>query len=479
MKNFSRRDFLKTSATAAGGLVLSSGMLSAQKKGGDKINIALVGMGAEGEVLLNSIVKLPYINVVAVCDIWQPRCEFAAMRIMRELKQAPARYTIKITPKDRLTPLVKRGRIGEIKGENYKDLIKNHAKELDAVVIATPDFWHAPMTVDFLKAGVNVYCEKMMSDTLEGAKSMVRAARESKKLLQIGHQRTSNPRYKYARQVLLRDNNICGNIMACNGQWNRAVTKDLTWAEKDTIPQDKLKQYGYKDMNVFRNWRWHKGLGGGAISDLGAHQIDIFGWMLGAHPVRVMASGNRDYYKKPDGSPAHDWDDNVMCIFEFDKTFQGKKAQAFYQVLTTTSSGGGYYESFMGDQGTLKMSENPALTKLFRENNAPEWTPLIEKGIIGKGDETAANVKVADSRESKALVSYGFPATVPGYEPDVAKKPIHMYHVENFFNAVMGKEKLNCSADHAFEAEAAVFKARDAIEKGPLEFSASDFVVED
>ena len=161
MKNFSRRDFLKTSATAAGGLVLSSGMLSAQKKGGDKINIALVGMGAEGEVLLNSIVKLPYINVVAVCDIWQPRCEFAAMRIMRELKQAPARYTIKITPKDRLTPLVKRGRIGEIKGENYKDLIKNHAKELDAVVIATPDFWHAPMTVDFLKAGV-----KFRSDAL-------------------------------------------------------------------------------------------------------------------------------------------------------------------------------------------------------------------------------------------------------------------------------------------------------------------------
>ena len=100
--------------------MLSSGMLSAQKKGGDKINIALVGMGAEGEVLLNSIVKLPYINVVAVCDIWQPRCEFAAMRIMRELKQAPARYTIKITPKDRLTPLVKRGRIGEIKGENYE-----------------------------------------------------------------------------------------------------------------------------------------------------------------------------------------------------------------------------------------------------------------------------------------------------------------------------------------------------------------------
>ncbi|MBE6413605.1 MAG: Gfo/Idh/MocA family oxidoreductase [Verrucomicrobiaceae bacterium] len=478
MKDFTRRDFIKTSTMAAGGLVMSSSLLSAQNKGGDKINVALIGMGAEGEVLLNSLIKLPNLNFVAICDIWEPRCNYAAMRIFRERKQAPARYTIPLSEKDRFAPLVKAKRVGEIKGENFEDVIKNHAKELDAVIIATPDFWHSPMTVAFLEAGVNVYCEKMMSDTLEGAKAMVRAAKKTGKLLQIGHQRTSNPRYKYAREVLLRKHNICGNIMAANGQWNRAVTKDLTWAKNQEIPVEKLNKYGFKDMNQFRNWRWHKGLGGGAISDLGAHQIDIFGWMFGAHPTRVMASGNRDYYKKADGTPAHDWDDNVMCIFEFDKTFQGKKAQAFYQVLTTTSSGGGYFESFMGDQGTLKMSENPALTKLFRENNAPDWKPLIDKGIIGAGEASAPAAKIADARETKALVGYSFPTNVAGYEPDVAKKPIHMYHIENFFNALLGKEKLNCDAVHAYEAEAAVFKAREAIVKGPLTFSESDFVVD-
>lgn len=445
MKDFTRRDFIKTTGLAAGGLMISSGLLKAQgKKAGDKLNIALVGIGAEGEVLLNSILKLPNLNIVAVCDIWEYRRQYGFIRIFKELKQKAARY------------------------EDYKDLIAKHAKELDAVVIATPDFWHAPMTVDFLEAGVNVYCEKMMSNTLEGAKSMVRAARKSGKLLQIGHQRKSNPRYIYAREKLLREAKICGDIMAANGQWNRAVTKDLEWPKKYEIPADKLKKYGYKDMAEFRNWRWNKGLGGGAISDLGAHQIDIFGWMLGARPTRVMASGNKDYYKK-------DWDDNVMCIFEFDKTFQGRRAQAFYQVLTTTSSGGGYFESFMGDQGTLKMSENPALTKLFRENNAPDWKPLIDAGVIGEGDESSANVKVADARESKALVAYGFPAKVPGYDAD---KPIHMYHLENFFGAVRGENNLSCDAEHAYEAEAAVFKARDAIEKGPLTFEESDFVVE-
>ena len=63
---------------------------------------------------------------------------------MRQLKQKPARYTIVLGGKDPYAPLVKKGRMGEIKGENYKDLIKNHANELDAVIIATPDFWHSP-----------------------------------------------------------------------------------------------------------------------------------------------------------------------------------------------------------------------------------------------------------------------------------------------------------------------------------------------
>ena len=463
MKNFTRRDFLRTASVAGGGLVLSSGMLKAAGASGKKLNVAMVGVGAEGRVLLQSLLKLPNLNFVAICDIWKSYAQrYAIAMVKKTLKQDAKGY------------------------EDYKLLIKNHAKDLDAVFIATPDCWHAPMTVDFLEAGVNVYCEKMMSDTLEGARKMVLAARKSGKLLQIGHQRKSNPRYIYAREKLLRGASICGNIMACNGQWNRAVSFDLQPPknQKYTMSTEELNKYGYKNMHQFLNWRWYKGFGGGAISDLGAHQIDIFGWMLGARPSRVMASGSRDYYKKPDGSPAHDWDDNVMCIFEFDKTFQGKKAQVFYQVLTTTSAGGGYFESFMGDQGTLKMSENPALIKLFRENNAPKWDTLIEEGVIGGSDASGASVKIADSRESAALVSYNFPDKIPGVvvigkdkDGNTVEKPIHMYHLENFLGAVRGENKLNCDAEHAYEAEAAVFKAREAIENGPLTFEESDFVV--
>jgi len=83
-------------------------------------------------------------------------------------------------------------------------LLASHP-ELDAVLIATPDFKHAEHTVAALKAGKHVYCEKLMSNTVEGARSMVLAARETKKLLQLGHQRRSNPRYLHARDKIVRD----------------------------------------------------------------------------------------------------------------------------------------------------------------------------------------------------------------------------------------------------------------------------------
>ena len=117
-------------------------------------------------------------------------------------------------------------------------------KELDAVVIATPDFWHAPHAVDCLKAGKHVACEKEMSNTLEGARSMAAAARETGKLLQIGHQRRSNPRYLHCHEKLLGEAKLLGRIVTISGQWNRAVAPDLgAPARVPAIPDARLKQY--------------------------------------------------------------------------------------------------------------------------------------------------------------------------------------------------------------------------------------------
>lgn len=253
--------------------------------------------------------------------------------------------------------------------EDYREMLSS--TELDAVIVATPDWLHAPHTVAALKAGKHVYCEKLMSNTVEGARSMVKAARESGKLLQVGHQRRSNPRYIHVRDRLLRENKLLGRITNLNGQWNRAVGADLGWPERYTIPENKLNRLGYANMHEFRNWRWFKKYAGGPISDLGAHQIDIFNWMLGSNPSSVMAGGGVDFYKN------HEWYDNVMAIYEF-PTPQGM-VRAFYEVLTTTSAGGGYHEYFMGTEAALKMSENPKYTKLYREAQAPPGSRMWKR----------------------------------------------------------------------------------------------------
>jgi len=266
----------------------------------------------------------------------------------------------------------------------------------------------------------------------------------------------------------LQSGELLGRITNGGGQWNRAISgsEDRGWPAKYPVPDDVLKKYGYAGMHEFRNWRVYKRYGGGPISDLGAHQIDIFNWFLGARPTAVMASGGVDYFKN------HEWYDNVMAIHEYETP--AGAVRTCYQVLTTTSSGGGYFEQFMGINGTLKISENPKLTRVYREAHAPSWDKYIELGYLaGKAEapEPAENdAGVVDARETAELAAFEIPV--------ILDKFVHQPHLENFFDAIRGRVKLNCPADHAFESEAAVFKVNEAVAAGrKLLFTPEDFAV--
>jgi len=429
LHNLSRRDFLTASASTALALAMASlpGFASASEPPaeGEPLRVALVGFGAQGRVLCESLVKIPGIRIVALCDIWDYAREYG----LRLLKSNGHEAT------------------------GYVDIEDMLAKEkgLHAAVVATPDVFHAPHSIACLKAGLHVYCEKMMSNTLDGARSMVKAMRESGRLLQIGHQRRSNPRYRFALDRLLGEAKLAGKITGAQAQWNRAVSDDIGFPKNKGVPADVLARYGYPDMHVFRNWRWFRTFGGGPLSDLGAHQIDILTWFMGCLPTTVMASGGVDFYKN------HEWFDNAMAIFEYPRP-EGHVARAFYQVQTTTSSGGGYWEQFMGNEGTLRISENPSATKIYRETAAPPWEKLIQSGWL-KADAPpppAADAKV-DARETAAISAYSMTVRLD--------KAIHQYHLENFFSAVRGKAKLTCPADEAFRSEYPIYKAIEAIEK--------------
>ncbi len=450
-----RRDFLSTGLKLGAAVLVAPYVARARQTAGrDALNVALIGCGEQGRVLLSAALKIPDIRFVAVCDIW-PYNRTYAERLLKKFGHEARPF------------------------EDHRELLAA-VPNIDAVLVATPDFVHAEHTNACLRAGQHVYCEKLMANTVENARSMVHTARETGKLLQIGHQRRSNPRYLHAREKVLTDAKLLGRITNVNSQWNRSVSEDLGWPEKYALPAATLAQYGFANMHEFRNWRWFKKYAGGPISDLGAHQIDIFNWFLGANPASVLAGGGADYYK------THEWYDNVMTIYEF-PTEQGM-VRAFYQVLTTTSAGGGYMEYFMGTEGSLKMSENPAYTKLYREARAPEWDQWVERGFIrkpGTPDEGAEKLlpwekprpkfgapvrtSVVDVRETAALSSWDMPVALD--------KAIHQPHLENFFDAIRGKAQLTCPGESAFATAVTVLKVNEAVAaRAMLKFAPGDFM---
>ena len=456
-EDFSRRNFIKTASAVGAGIAVSSAgkTLFADKsqatpatKSKKLLRCAIIGAGKQGRILLRDALKIPGLHFVAACDIWQ---RYSLRYAASKIKSANRR--IAGLAKDQIKPR---------KYVDYKEMLEKE-KNLDAVIIATPDFVHAEQTIACLEKGINVYCEKEMSNNLKGAASMVRAMKKSGKLLQIGHQRRSNPVYLGALELLQKDK-ICGRVTNCYAQWNRAAHKLAAPSKKYPIPQELLKKFGYENIVQFANWRWYKKYSAGPVADLGSHQIDIFGWFLNSHAQSVLASGSKSYYKN------RQWYEDVMAIYKY-KSRAGE-VQAFYQVLNTNSFGD-YFERFMGDRGTLTISEDI--------NNcyfAPE-----------QAAELPAYFKSLKTRQIKGMQAYGLVDIISAKSASLGKrinqlqslggnKSIHGLHLENFFDAVAGRAKLNCPADVAYPTAVEVLNVLPAIKSAKAHsFKESDFKV--
>ncbi|MCK9280742.1 MAG: Gfo/Idh/MocA family oxidoreductase [Melioribacteraceae bacterium] len=438
--NLDRREFIKATTVLGAGVVLAPYIITGKSKEAKELNIALIGAGAQGQVLVNACLKIPNIKFRAICDIWE---SYNLLRVSNLLTKYGHKLNSYI---------------------DYKEMLAKE-KNLDAVIIASPDFWHSQHAVDCMEAGLHVYCEKEMSNTLEGAKRIVNAARRTKRVVQIGHQRRSNPYYLHSYNKILKEAHLLGKITTINGQWNRAVQPDNGWPTGKEIPNSILDKYGFANMHQHRNWRWYRNLGGGPIVDLGSHQIDIYNWFLNSPPISVMASGGTDYYDRK----THEWYDTVLATFKY-KTKDGF-VRAFYQTITTNSSQG-YFENFMGDQASLTISESAGRVGIYKEPAAPNWDEWIKKKIIQTPVEeapTAANV-VMDVRETIAPPKHSLPVKF--------NDPYHKPHLENFFNSVRGLEKVNCPVEVGYETAVTVLKVNEAVKaQRELRFSPSDFVI--
>jgi len=446
MTGIDRREFLRTTAAVSVGMLVGGSESSAapdeqRASRSDELQIGLIGAGSQGLVLMNACLKIPNIRFRAVCDIWESYNLRRAQRMLDKFGHKVNAY------------------------EDYRQLLSRE-KGLDGVLIATPDFWHARQTVDCLKAGIHVYCEKEMATTIEDARRMARTARQTGKLLQIGHQRRSNPRYNHCYKKLVQEAQLLGRMTTVNGQWNRSVQPDNGWPKGSAIEPATLTKYGFRSMHEFRNWRWFRHLGGGPIVDLGSHQLDIYNWFLEGRPASVMASGGIDYYDRK----GHEWYDSVLATFEYNT--RGAKVRAFYQTISTNSNQG-YYESFMGDQGTLVISESGTRGAAYREPTAPEWDKWVSLGYL------KAPVGEQKKPQSDALLDVRETMAPPSHElPTKFDDPYHKPHLVNFFNAIRGREKLNCPPEIGFETAVTVLKVNEAVEAGrKLFFNPQDFIV--
>jgi len=439
---YNRREFVQSIAAAGASLaMIRKGHAQEDVTAGhavDDVNIALIGAGAQGQVLMEAALRIPGVRFKAMCDIW----EYHQTKVSRTLK--------------------KYGHLVNVY-EDYKELLDNE-KDLDAAIVATPDWMHAEHANACMEAGLNVYCEKEMSNSLEKARTMVETSRRTGKLLQIGHQRRSNPRYIHAVDTLIHKMDLLGRVTHAYGQWNRSKTEDLTWPEKYTMSEQELEKWGYDSMSQFRNWRWYKKYGGGPIVDLGSHQIDLFAWVYGNNPKSVIGSGGINYY------PHHEWYDNVLVIYEYEN--DSGVSRAFYQTLTTTKHGG-FYETFMGENGTIVISEVPDRGNVAeREAHAPSWDPLVKRGMLRN---MTAPIKPTETKNVNVDVRVTAEAGKWPLPVELAK-PAHQPHLENFFDAIRYGKPLNCPAEIGYETAVAVLACNQAVDtQEKIDFKPSDF----
>lgn len=429
-----RREFLGSVSLAAAAACLAGLPGRSEEKAPDELRIAIIGFGIQGRWLFQAAREMAGIRFQAVCDIWEYN-RIAGQRLLAKYGHEANAY------------------------EDYREMLEREG-DLDAVIVATPDFVHAEHASAAMRAGKHVYCEAPLSNTLGQARSIVRTMRETGRLCQVGHQRRSNPGYLHVFEKLLGEARLCGRITNMNCHWGRScpLGREWHWPEKYTIPDDTLAKHGYGSMREFRNWHWFKKFGSGPFAGLGVHLVDTCDWFLGSRPVSVMATGGAEF------APDFEWCSDVMAIFEFGPP--AGKVRALCEVLTTGAVPG-YFEEVLGDEGSIKMSQIPEEIRASRDFRAPDWQKWVGLHYL----KAVPPPPQPSPRMRPGPETYGIPVAL-------GERPWLSSHLENFFDAIRGGANLRCPADQAFRATAATFKVHEAIaarrtvDLDPAEFEA-------
>jgi predicted dehydrogenase len=316
-----RREVLKAAVVTAAS---RSRVLGAN----DRIHLGLIGAGGRGRSVMGQFLKNAGVQVDAVCDVYGARTEQALARV-----PGAAPFT------------------------DHRKLLE--AKDLDVVLIATPDHWHATITIEALAAGKDVYVEKPLTRLREEGPEIVRAARAANRICQVGMQQRSGTIYLEPKQRFV-DSGMLGRITHARCVWHSGPPRPAGAGERAVplaVQPANLDWNRYLGPVRWREWnspqyfnfRAFLDFGGGKMTDFGAHWIDVVHMYTGQDgPLSAVAAGGI-YYQYDDGRDAPD---NITAVFEY----PGGLTVTFESL--TVANGGEYGIEFLGDKGRLFVNRN-------------------------------------------------------------------------------------------------------------------------
>ena len=328
-----RREFLDSLAVGAAGLALGTTAKSYSRILGanDRLNFAVIGLNGRGYAHLDSLkANKSVARISHVCDVDTNILKKFADETTKEMGEAPDAVV------------------------DFRQILEQN--NVDAITIATPDHWHAPMAIAGLQAGKHVYLEKPCSYNPAEGTMLIQAQQKYGKLVQMGTQQRSSP---YTIEIVEK---IHGGVIGrphYAKAWYSNTRKSLGIGKETAVPpqlnwdlwQGPVPRRPYRDNVQPYNWHWFRIYGTGEALNNGTHEVDVCRWALGVdYPKRVTASGGRYQFKD-------DWQfyDTLVTSFEYDDcliSWEGKSCQGMKFYGRDRGS------AIMGTTGTVVMDRD-------------------------------------------------------------------------------------------------------------------------
>jgi predicted dehydrogenase len=435
---FNRRNFLRAAATASAGTLLAprlDALGTTESESGrtiaanDHIQIALIGAGGQGQGDTKVAVQVPGVKLVAVADCYNGRLERA-----KEI-WGPDTFTTR----------------------DYNEILER--KDIDAVIIGTPDHWHKQASIDAMKAGKDVYCEKPMIHLYSDGPEMIEASRKTGRILQAGSQRVSSVIYAKAKELLASGSIGQLNMITARwdrnssmGAWNYTVPPD---ASTETCDWPRFVGTAPKiafNAEHFFQWRKWKAYGSGVAGDLFVHLFSGTHFITGSlGPTRGMATGGLRFWRDGRDAP-----DVMLGLFDYD---------GFNLSLRVNFVDGGEESEgliFTGSEGTMEIAGNSvSVNRVPREK---------EPGLTVETFPLAMQKEIVEAYRVKYPRTHPEGAPPVGYEKFVAAEGYsdHYDHFANFFDAVRTRKPVVEDAVFGFRAAGAALLSNLSMEKGTV-----------